>query len=233
MEAPFSPIIRKVTGEIAASSKQSSSRRTEVVLEEWWLSKPKSGKGLAVSGRPMERRYDDPQRNFHSAPAKRRSASREFHSTEIVKKHGCATLETADGLTISLCGFINRSRTQQNGFSSEVCRDFIFGFPINWEDHAASVCDKSSQVNLRECTVSPADLDAYNGAQLHDLVLSLSDTEKALFNKKAYDNLIETLNPQPTDRIESPPSKSSGPQVGVDGVTSKSSSKNTSKKRRR
>ena len=66
-------------------------------------------------------RCNDAQRKFHSAPAKRRYASREFHSTKIVKRHGCSTLETSDGFIVSLCGFINKSRSLENGYSTEVC----------------------------------------------------------------------------------------------------------------
>lgn len=66
-------------------------------------------------------RCNDAQRKFHSAPARRRYASREFHSTKIVKRHGCTTLETSDGFIVSLCGFINKSRSLENGYSTEVC----------------------------------------------------------------------------------------------------------------
>ncbi|XP_021771224.1 protein EMBRYO DEFECTIVE 1674-like isoform X2 [Chenopodium quinoa] len=181
MEVPFSPIFHKVAGEVVGKPKRTFTRPTEICLEEWWLSKLDDGKGLAVSGRPLEtRKCDTPQRKFHSAPAKRR-ASREFHSSKIVKRHGCTTLETSDGFIVSLCGFINKSRTQQNGFSSEVCRDFNFGFPYNWEDYAASVDKDLSQINPKNVTecVLPAALESYNGAQLHDMVLSLSDAERA------------------------------------------------------
>ncbi|XP_010675389.2 protein EMBRYO DEFECTIVE 1674 [Beta vulgaris subsp. vulgaris] len=236
MEAPFSPIIKKIAEEVVASPKRSFTRPTEICLVEWWLSKPEGGKGLAVSGRPAEfRKSDNAQRKFHSAPGKRRYASREFHSREIMKRHGCTTLETFDGFIVSLCGFINKSLTQQNGFSSEVCRDFMFGFPYNWDDYAASVGEESSQVNLEEFSESflPAALDVYNGAQLHDLVLSLSDAERDLFNRKMYDNLVGMLSPQPLDGVDAQLSNSTPSQVDVGVLHSESQRTENSKKRHR
>ncbi|XP_021773822.1 uncharacterized protein LOC110737781 [Chenopodium quinoa] len=233
MEAPFTPIVHKIAGEVVAKPKRTFTRPTEICLEEWWLSKFDDGKGLAVSGRPIEiRKCDTPQRKFHSAPAKRRFASREFHSTKIVKRHGCTTLETSDGFIVSLCGFINKSRTQQNGFSSEVCRDFIFGFPYNWDDYAASVNKDLSQINPNDVTecVLPAALESYNGAQLHDMVLSLSDAERDKFNKKVYDNLIGVLTPQALDVIEAQPSKSTS-EADADVLNSESQRTEASKKR--
>ncbi|XP_021771222.1 mis18-binding protein 1-like isoform X1 [Chenopodium quinoa] len=232
MEVPFSPIFHKVAGEVVGKPKRTFTRPTEICLEEWWLSKLDDGKGLAVSGRPLEtRKCDTPQRKFHSAPAKRR-ASREFHSSKIVKRHGCTTLETSDGFIVSLCGFINKSRTQQNGFSSEVCRDFNFGFPYNWEDYAASVDKDLSQINPKNVTecVLPAALESYNGAQLHDMVLSLSDAERGKFNKKVYDNLIGLLAPHSMDVIEVKPSKSTT-QAGADVLNSESQRTEASNKR--
>uniref|UniRef100_A0A803NAZ2 SANTA domain-containing protein n=1 Tax=Chenopodium quinoa TaxID=63459 RepID=A0A803NAZ2_CHEQI len=253
MEVPFSPIFHKVAGEVVGKPKRTFTRPTEICLEEWWLSKLDDGKGLAVSGLEFSSvvlngslvcglicnmTCDTPQRKFHSAPAKRR-ASREFHSSKIVKRHGCTTLETSDGFIVSLCGFINKSRTQQNGFSSEtnlaseqVCRDFNFGFPYNWEDYAASVDKDLSQINPKNVTecVLPAALESYNGAQLHDMVLSLSDAERGKFNKKVYDNLIGLLAPHSMDVIEVKPSKSTT-QAGADVLNSESQRTEASNKR--
>ncbi|XP_031275953.1 kinetochore-associated protein KNL-2 homolog [Pistacia vera] len=58
---------------------------------------------------------------------------RVFTSAPIVKRFDVFTLETADGICIVLKGFINKSRTIENGFSSEVFSHFVFGFPTNWE----------------------------------------------------------------------------------------------------
>ncbi|XP_021849975.1 uncharacterized protein [Spinacia oleracea] len=286
MDSPFelSPLIQKIAGEVAATPtrRRSFSRPTEICLEEWWLSKPEGCKGLAVSGRPTEeRKCNDAHQKFHSAPAKRRFASREFHSAEIVKKHGCTILETADGIFVSLSGFIDRSRTQQNGFSFEVCRDFIYGFPNGWKDYATSMAmgDETSEVNrielnesvlsavetsevsrieLSECAMPAAEtsevnlielsecsllaaIEACNGAQLHELVWSIPDTERDVFNKivydklievltaqpkdvtedqPLYDKLIEVLTPQPMDVTEDQPSKSTSSQVDADVLES-------------
>ncbi|KAK4373689.1 hypothetical protein RND71_009073 [Anisodus tanguticus] len=67
----------------------------------------------------------------------RRQDERVFHSAAIAKRHDTVTFVTVDGITILVSGFINRCRTLQNGFSAEVCNQFLLGFPYNWEESAA------------------------------------------------------------------------------------------------
>ncbi|KAF8402260.1 hypothetical protein HHK36_013212 [Tetracentron sinense] len=91
-----------------------------VYLQDWWLVKAESnlnGKRLAVGGFAL----------------RERQAVRVFCSAPIIKRHDTITLETEDGITIMIKGFINKSRTHENGFSSEVCNHFLFGFPYYWE----------------------------------------------------------------------------------------------------
>ncbi|KAJ8422536.1 hypothetical protein Cgig2_006992 [Carnegiea gigantea] len=246
MEAAFSPIVKKIAGEVVGKRKRDFRAPTDVCLEDWWLSKPDGGKGIAVGGRPVEmRRCDNARKEFHCAPTKKRYASREFHSAQVVQRHSCTTVETSDGLFVYLCGFINRSRTQQNGFSSEVsgqnskqvCRDFLYGFPLNWEDHAAKcVGEETSQSNLEyfsECFL-PAALDAYNGAQLHDMVLSLTDAEREILNKKMYNNIMGMLNPEMVNEIFLHPSKPSPlPVVDKDIRTTDSTMRKVKNKQQR
>ncbi|KAJ8422922.1 hypothetical protein Cgig2_010432 [Carnegiea gigantea] len=242
MEAAFSQIVKKIAGEVVGKRQRDFRAPTDVCLEDWWLSKPDGGKGIAVGGRPVEmRRCDNARKEFHSAPAKKRYASREFHSAQVVKRHSCTTVETSHGLFVYLCGFINRSRTQQNGFSSEVstqvCRDFLYGFPLNWEDHAAKcVGEETSQSNLEyfsECFL-PAALDAYNGAQLHDMVLSLTDAEREILNKKMYNNIMGMLNPEIANEIPLHPSKPSPlPVVDKDIRTTDSTMRKVKNKQQR
>ncbi|KAI9153284.1 hypothetical protein LWI28_008831 [Acer negundo] len=58
---------------------------------------------------------------------------RVFTSAPIVKRYDIFTLETADGICIILKGFINKSRTKENGFSYKDFSHFLFGFPPYWE----------------------------------------------------------------------------------------------------
>lgn len=51
---------------------------------------------------------------------------RVFTSAPIVKRYDVFTLETADGIYVVIKGFINKSRTMENGFPSEVCFSFCF-----------------------------------------------------------------------------------------------------------
>ncbi|GKV05799.1 hypothetical protein SLEP1_g17765 [Rubroshorea leprosula] len=94
-----------------------------VCLHEWWLTEAESefdGKRLAVAGSVSGGR--EPVRVFTSAP--------------IVKRYDAFTLETADGVCVVFRGVINKSRTEENGFSSEVFNHFTFGFPYHWEECA-------------------------------------------------------------------------------------------------
>ncbi|XP_074271442.1 uncharacterized protein LOC141595373 [Silene latifolia] len=188
MEGSLIPSISKLVGEVVSKPRRSITSTTEVCLEDWWLSKPKNEEGIAVSGRPSE------IRNFNLASPAGRHASREFHSTKVVKRHEATMLETCDGILISLCGFINKSRTQENGFTSEVCRDFICGFPFNWDDNTAQSADEElkSNKNFIE-SFTPGVLDSLNGAQLHDFMLSLTDTERDLFIERFNNNLKTEL----------------------------------------
>lgn len=47
---------------------------------------------------------------------------RVFSSAPIIKRYDVFTLETADGITVIIKGFINKLRTNENGFPSEVGR---------------------------------------------------------------------------------------------------------------
>uniref|UniRef100_A0A1J3K8S1 SANTA domain-containing protein n=1 Tax=Noccaea caerulescens TaxID=107243 RepID=A0A1J3K8S1_NOCCA len=89
-----------------------------VSLSDWWLTKKANVKGLCVTG-------------FES---KRGSEVRLFSSGTISKRHDSNTLETFDGITICISGFINRSRSLQNGVSPEVCNRFLLGFPYNYDE---------------------------------------------------------------------------------------------------
>ncbi|XP_040956881.1 kinetochore-associated protein KNL-2 homolog isoform X3 [Gossypium hirsutum] len=63
-------------------------------------------------------------------------AFRLFTSAPIVKRHDALTLQTADGICVCIRGFINKQRTIENGFSSEVFTHFFIGFPPYWEKYA-------------------------------------------------------------------------------------------------
>ncbi|KAF3455441.1 hypothetical protein FNV43_RR00068 [Rhamnella rubrinervis] len=103
-----------------ATAKITTASIRSVFLDDWWLLKT-NGKGLAVGG----------------FAARERVGVRVFTSAPISKRHCATTLETTDGLTITICGLINRSHTHENGFPSEVCNHFLLGFPYNWEEYAS------------------------------------------------------------------------------------------------
>ncbi|VVA22604.1 PREDICTED: EMBRYO DEFECTIVE 1674 [Prunus dulcis] len=95
-----------------------------VCLNDWWLIKAENevqGKWLAVAG--VSSRKEGARRVFSSAP--------------IAKRFDVFTLETVDGICVAIKGFINKQKTTENGFPSEVFSHFLFGFPPYWEQWVA------------------------------------------------------------------------------------------------
>ncbi|CAN8255188.1 unnamed protein product [Cochlearia groenlandica] len=83
-----------------------------VILKDWWVikcSEESNGKrfGVAVRGA--------------------------FRSSPIIIAFDAFNLESSDGLTIILHGFLNKERVVESGFTLEISRHFIFGFPPYWE----------------------------------------------------------------------------------------------------
>ncbi|KAK2429000.1 hypothetical protein QL285_027476 [Trifolium repens] len=147
-----------------------------IFLHEWWLMKPQNQcNGLALAGiASMER-------------------ERMFFSSVIVKRHEPNVVETEDGVTIIIRGFINSSRTSQNGFPSDVCRRFSVGFPHNWKNYSA---DSSG-----------------NECQYVDKVTGFDDSN-AFSHKKTADEIShEAMEAEDNDNIAS--IRLSQPQVGV------------------
>ncbi|XP_042488619.1 uncharacterized protein LOC122068785 [Macadamia integrifolia] len=111
-----------------------------VFLQDWWLVKSDRdfhGKRLAVGGIAFRERH----------------AIRVFCSAPIVKRLDTFTLETSDGITIAIKSPINWSRTNQNGFSMEVCHHFLNGFPHYWEDYIAQyfiTCTRGVPTNVSD-----------------------------------------------------------------------------------
>ncbi|KAM7256484.1 hypothetical protein ACFE04_012225 [Oxalis oulophora] len=114
----------KLTSSVTSSSQPRTSSSAAItpssLKSEWWLYKTNEDKGLAVAGLASTQKLG--VRILCSAP--------------IAKRHTATILETTDGVTITLSGSIDRSRTRQNGFSLEVCNHFLIGFPYYWENPA-------------------------------------------------------------------------------------------------
>ncbi|XP_059669485.1 uncharacterized protein LOC132314671 [Cornus florida] len=94
-----------------------------VCLQDWWFIKVETDVGekrLAIAG-------------FTSGE---QQARRVFSSAPIHRRFDVFTLETVDGIFIITKGFINKVRTEENGFPAEVFNHFVFGFPPYWEEYA-------------------------------------------------------------------------------------------------
>ncbi|KAL2321641.1 hypothetical protein Fmac_026020 [Flemingia macrophylla] len=92
---------------------------SRIFLHEWWL--VKQPKGLAVGG----------------VSSVGRNRERVFLSTVIAEREEANVLHTQDGITILFRGFINNSRSTQNGVPAEVCQHFLVGFPHDWKKFSA------------------------------------------------------------------------------------------------
>ncbi|XP_019187546.1 PREDICTED: uncharacterized protein LOC109182005 [Ipomoea nil] len=112
-----------------------------VCLTDWWLVKAENdsrGKRLAVGGFTL-----------------RHNVRQEFSSAPIEKVYDVFTLETMDGICILLKGFLNKTRTRENGFPSKVFDNFILGFPPNWESFAVKDSWEESPPKVSEIAIGP------------------------------------------------------------------------------
>ncbi|KAL3327455.1 hypothetical protein AABB24_035240 [Solanum stoloniferum] len=103
-----------------SSNSSKSCFQPTVSLKDWWLiraERDSQGRTLAVAG--LTSREGQALRGFTSAP--------------ILRIYDVFNLETIDGICVVLKGFINKSRSEENGFPSEVIEQFLFGFPPQWE----------------------------------------------------------------------------------------------------
>ncbi|KAI8015491.1 hypothetical protein LOK49_LG05G00511 [Camellia lanceoleosa] len=120
--APIHPINDTPTNDSSNPASSSYFQKT-VCLHDWWLIMAENdfqGKRLAVAG----------------LTSREQQAVRVFSSAPILKRYDVFTLETVDGIFVLIKGFINKDRTKENGFPSEVFNHFVFGFPPFWEEYA-------------------------------------------------------------------------------------------------
>ncbi|TXG58582.1 hypothetical protein EZV62_016411 [Acer yangbiense] len=138
-------------------NKSSSHFQPTVCLYDWWLIKSDEifeGKRLAVAGRSSTEK-----------------AMRVFTSAPIVKRYDDFTLVTADGFCIILKGFINKSRTKENGFSDEVFSHFLFGFPSFWEAYNEKCLEEEFTTGPSLATIP----DTNGPATGHDAVAGMKN----------------------------------------------------------
>ncbi|CAK9137670.1 unnamed protein product [Ilex paraguariensis] len=174
----------------------SLSSLTVVFLHDWWLIKAdreSEGKQIGVGG-------------FASREGQ---GIRLFHSAAIAKRHDTVTLETVDGITITICGLINRTLSHQNGFLPKVCNHFLFGFPYDWEKYATQCfsedslngADKSRVTCLDGSLTSPDDdtvsflplsIDDLTVTRTRDLFMStLGEPENCLLTKSIFNDILQ------------------------------------------
>ncbi|XP_048127181.1 kinetochore-associated protein KNL-2 homolog isoform X5 [Rhodamnia argentea] len=147
--------------------------RKTVCLYDWWLTQAADDsqeKTLAVSGfaSPRQQSVQQVVRVFKSAP--------------ITKRYDFSTLETADGVCVVVSGLINKSRTSESGFSSEIFNHFVFGFPPNWEDCALKCLEKEEKIVSRPGNKS-SDLSTSRGGKRKSEIHEANSIRNAPFKR--------------------------------------------------
>ncbi|KAL3839552.1 hypothetical protein ACJIZ3_024143 [Penstemon smallii] len=123
MTSALSPCVHNNCGNIPKSRFQ-----TTVFLDDWWLVKAENddlqSTRVAIAGRCV------------CIGVKGKQPMRVFSSLPILKRYDEFTLETTDGKCVIIKGSINKARTSENGFPSDVCNHFMYGFPSYWKEYA-------------------------------------------------------------------------------------------------
>uniref|UniRef100_A0A5B7BPE9 SANTA domain-containing protein n=1 Tax=Davidia involucrata TaxID=16924 RepID=A0A5B7BPE9_DAVIN len=155
------------------NTSQSHFQKT-VYLQDWWLIKAEKdfeGRRLAVAG-------------LASGPSLEQQALRVFTSAPILKRYDVFTLKTVDGIYVIIKGFINKDRTKENGFPSEVFNHFVFGFPPYWEDYAEKYLGEGSTTEA----VSRSNLGLNKSPTHSDSGEKTPNKNKKAINEERHDN---------------------------------------------
>ncbi|XP_044966092.1 uncharacterized protein LOC123426346 isoform X2 [Hordeum vulgare subsp. vulgare] len=115
LSPPFSPV--RFCGRLGAAEAAAAAADVEhphVTLWEWWPVRLKGEeRKLAVSG------FTEKNYLFTSAP--------------IAQRYESLTLQDEDGVVVLLYGSFSLLRMRENGFSMQICEQFMIGFPYWWE----------------------------------------------------------------------------------------------------
>uniref|UniRef100_A0A0D9X3N9 SANTA domain-containing protein n=1 Tax=Leersia perrieri TaxID=77586 RepID=A0A0D9X3N9_9ORYZ len=95
-----------------------------VVLFDWWLER--------VEGDDLKVRV--------GGHTERNGKPHVFTSAPIVKRHKACVVQTEDNIVVLINGPLDLEQMKENGYTPEVCEDFMIGFPYFWES-----CDLGSQ----------------------------------------------------------------------------------------
>ncbi|KAI3515868.1 hypothetical protein L1887_14773 [Cichorium endivia] len=118
-----------------------------VSLQDWWLTKPQTvddRKRIGVSGLTCTSQLYGSLSYLWFLFLIWSRAERCFSSAPILKAYDFFELETVDGICVILQGYINKEKTLQSGFSSEVFDHFVIGFPPYWEEFSTNCSNRGS-----------------------------------------------------------------------------------------
>ncbi|KAG8362649.1 hypothetical protein BUALT_BualtUnG0054600 [Buddleja alternifolia] len=121
---------------------------------------------------------------------------RVFSSAPILKRYDMFTLQTADGICVIIKGFINKARTVENGFPSDVFNHFVFGFPPYWKEYYENFMGGRNNWNFDfSASKGPIDkmksreLDADSVQDEFDLISETPSLDKDLRKVKTKGNM--------------------------------------------
>lgn len=176
----------------------SSSNHKSVLLHEWWLIKVEQESKLGVGGYTNRETLGSLGRrllgsasfgkkcNFNTENQKENKV---FCSAAIGKRLDNNTLETVDGITITITGCIHRLRTLSYGFPPEVCDHFLSGFPFDWEKYS----NESSQEKCER--LLPLSFDDLPVTRACDILMSAArESEASAFTSLIIRDILKQCN---------------------------------------
>ncbi|CAA2958144.1 Hypothetical predicted protein [Olea europaea subsp. europaea] len=207
MATPTSALLRRSYSRKSLPSSNSTAVLSfflkEVFLHDWWL--------IKVDKDPQEKRL-----GIGGFTCGERQGTRVFHSASISERRDAVTLKTEDGITITVHGHLNRTRTIENGFPQEVCDHFVIGFPYYWEEFAGLSFDEESTSSYFSKEISGSD---GNKTSLHDSsksflpvavndlpvtvmrdLFTISPGDCSLLKQNILDDILQTYGGNATDK---------------------------------
>ncbi|CAJ2651657.1 unnamed protein product [Trifolium pratense] len=107
--------------------------------------------------------------NFGSGISSRKEeAGQIFVSAPIIKRTDLFSLETADGIYVYTRGFMNKQRTLENGFTPQISKSFLYGFPPNWESYALECIKEEFEAGIDLANAVPENVSTICHEILYD-----------------------------------------------------------------
>ncbi|KAJ8045098.1 Mis18-binding protein 1 [Holothuria leucospilota] len=149
----------------------------ETVMDQWYLTQPRK-RIIVIEGH----RVGDPEDQL-------------WHSSAISKRLSPRHLVTASGSHYRIKGPINIEMTLENGFSAELVKKFLKGFPADWKEIIQEQCLTLEELESQKAE-SSSDTTA-KGKQKH------TKGQEAKGAKKKKQDMVEKTTPVTTGKKKS------------------------------